>query len=247
MLTAFYGGRLSQDRINYEVFKDDAPGPQGDLNFGGGYSDDRKKRALGYALGREPTREVHTDDLFLAAVILGRIDKRIPMMACKNRHCVAIVGAGLKLDIVVINDPWIGTYIMPIRNLLGARIFVMSDRDVAIRWPVRGRSDEPDVSRDSDGDGVVDFDEIHRFHTNPRLKDHDGDELPDKEDIKASVHDRRHGFAYGGNGRDFDSDGTMMELDNDSDNGGCLDGMGGRKQERQVRAEPGRERQLLQG
>jgi hypothetical protein len=89
---------------------------------------------------------------------------------------------------------------------------------------IHARSDEPEVSRDSDGDDVVDFDEIYRFQTDPHGKDTDHDELPDKEDIKASVLDPRHGFAFFGNGRDFDGDGKMMELDDDSDDGGCLDG-----------------------
>jgi hypothetical protein len=222
MLTAFYKGRLSQDRINYEVFKDDAPGPQGDLNWGRGYTDARKTRAMKFALGREPTIERPTDNLYTAAVVMARIASGTPMMGCKNGHCVAIVGASN--DYVVINDPWRGTYLVPQRNVLGARLFVMANHEEPNSWRVTGRSDEPEVSRDSDGDGVVDFDEIHRFKTSPRLKDHDDDELPDKEDIRASVHDRRHGFAYGGPGRDFDGDGKAMELDADSDDGGCLDG-----------------------
>jgi hypothetical protein len=221
MLVAHYGGRLSQDRINYEVFKDDAPGPQGDLNFGVGYSDDRKKRAMAFALGREPTIERPDDPIYTAMVVRDRIRAGIPMMGCENGHCVAIVGASATL--AVINDPWRGTYLIPMTNILGSRLFVMADH-VANRWPVSGRSDEPDVSRDSDGDGLVDFDEIHRFRTNPKVKDTDRDDLPDKEDVRASVQDRRHGFAYGGNGRDFDGDGKAMELDDDSDAGGCLDG-----------------------
>ena len=57
MVTAFYGGKLSQDRINYEVFKDVAVGPQGDLKWGRGTSDSEKVRAIKFALGREPTIE----------------------------------------------------------------------------------------------------------------------------------------------------------------------------------------------
>ncbi|HEY7497795.1 MAG TPA: C39 family peptidase [Vicinamibacterales bacterium] len=223
MLTAYYGGRLSQDRINFEAFKNDPPaGPPGDLNWGIGYSDDRKRVAIKFALGGEPTIQLQTDELLTIAFVKALIETKTPMIFCKNRHCVAIVGASGEL--VVINDPWRGTYHVPRRNLVGGRIIVMANEDVK-PFRVTARSDEPEVSRDSDGDGVVDFDELHRFGTNPKLKDHDGDDVPDKQDIRASVHDRRHGFAYGGRGRDLDNDGKAMEKDNDSDNGGCPDGL----------------------
>jgi len=223
MLTAYYQGTLSQDRINYEVFKDDAQGPQGDLNWGRGMTASQITRAITFALGQAPLVETPTDELFTSALFEARIvDNHLPMIGCKNRHCVAIVGASA--GIIVVNDPWRGTYQVPIRNALNARIFVMAASDQVTPLAVHARSDEPAVSQDSDGDGVVDFDEIHRFHTDPNEKDTDRDELPDKEDIKASVLDPRHGFAYFGNGRDFDGDGKMMELDDDSDDGGCLDG-----------------------
>ncbi len=225
MVTAFYGGKLSQDRINYEVFKDVAVGPQGDLKWGRGTSDSEKVRAIKFALGREPTIERPTDESWIRALISTRVDAGTPMIFCKTGHCTVIVGSTEPVGTtMVINDPWRGSYLAPVRNVIGGRILVMADVDVGKSWSVHPRSDEPEVSRDSDGDGVVDFDEIHRFQTDPNDKDSDQDELPDKEDIKASVLDPRHGFAFGGNGRDFDGDGKMMELDDDSDDGGCLDG-----------------------
>lgn len=39
------------------------------------------------------------------------------------------------------------------------------------------------VHVDSDGDGIVDFDEIERFHTNPYNKDSDGDGIEDKVEV----------------------------------------------------------------
>jgi hypothetical protein len=76
--------------------------------------------------------------------------------------------------------------------------------------------------------GVVDFDETQRFHTDPNNQDTDGDKIPDKVEIHASVFDPKHGYAVGTedhNGRDFDCDGMPMELDLDSDGGGCFDGI----------------------
>ncbi|MEX1258043.1 MAG: hypothetical protein WEG36_10525 [Gemmatimonadota bacterium] len=108
--------------------------------------------------------------------------------------------------------------------------------------PVEVRSDEAEVDSDSDGDGVVDFDEIHRFRTDASTADSDGDGIGDKEEIRASVWDPQNGYhrsveqltptgspddaaarAMLG-GRDFDRDGVAMELDVDSDGGGCRDG-----------------------
>ena len=55
-------------------------------------------------------------------------------------------------------------------------------------WPTRAqvpspRNDEASVSADSDGDGIVDFDEINRFHTSAYSSDSDGDGVPDKKEI----------------------------------------------------------------
>ena len=43
----------------------------------------------------------------------------------------------------------------------------------------RDRFVAPDASRDSDGDGLSDFDEIHKYLTDPAKKDSDGDGTPD--------------------------------------------------------------------
>jgi hypothetical protein len=225
-----YPGRLSQDRINYEVFHAESAGPEGDLNWGRSYNRARLTKAMAFAFGVPPSIDpVDDDELWIAALWGARIEAGMPGIACKNRHCVAIVGAGTNAGMLVINDPGSrGTYLAPFRVLRGATVFVMARPDGvnASVDPivVRPRSDEAGIAADSDGDGVVDFDELNRFHTNPKSKDTDHDELPDKQDIRASVHDPRHGFAHGGTGRDFDGDGKPMELDADADGGGCLDG-----------------------
>jgi hypothetical protein len=108
--------------------------------------------------------------------------------------------------------------------------------------PVKIGNDEPEIASDADGDGVVDFDEIHRFATDESKPDSDGDGVGDKEEIRASVWDPQHGYhisaatlaptgdpepaAARANllGRDFDRDGLVMEIDPDSDGGGCRDG-----------------------
>jgi hypothetical protein len=108
--------------------------------------------------------------------------------------------------------------------------------------PVAVASDEPEVSADSDGDGIVDFDEIHRFETDENDPDTDGDGIDDKKEVRSSVWDPQHGYhrsvrqlaptdgaaaaarAADLAGRDFDRDGRPMEADADSDGGACRDG-----------------------
>jgi len=102
----------------------------------------------------------------------------------------------------------------------------------------RPASDEPSIEPDSDQDGVRDFDEAVRFKTDPRDDDSDDDGVRDKEEIRASVFEPVVGWSirtrnlHAGEyfprpsttGRDLDGDGKAMELDPDSDNGGCKDG-----------------------
>jgi hypothetical protein len=90
---------------------------------------------------------------------------------------------------------------------------------------VTAKKQEPGVTKDSDGDKVVDFDETGRFHTDPNKNDTDVDEVNDKQDIASGVFDSVFGYAFlAGRGRDYDSDGVATELDPDSDSGGCDDG-----------------------
>jgi hypothetical protein len=102
--------------------------------------------------------------------------------------------------------------------------------------PINARHQEASISTvvngvasptDSDGDGVIDFDETERFHTDPQNADTDNDDVGDKEDIFAGSFDDYHGYAIWGNGRsgrDVDHDSLPIELDPDADGGGCTDG-----------------------
>lgn len=231
MMNAFYGGRLSQDRISYEVHRGRAPGPQWDLNWGLGFKLDEITQGLAFALGATPTLEVPSDALFASALLGVRMQAGIPILVgLRTPHAVVVSGllaSPTGPNEVVVNDPWVGKYVAPESLITGARYWwSLADQvDGVGARPAAARSDEPELSADSDGDGLVDFDEIQRFRTHPQLKDSDQDGVNDKQDIRASVMDERHGYALGGRGRDYDGDGKAMELDSDSDNGGCLDGL----------------------
>ena len=51
-----------------------------------------------------------------------------------------------------------------------------------------GRKQEPGVTTDTDGDGIVDFDETVRFGTDPNKRDTDGDCVPDKLDMHSYLY-----------------------------------------------------------
>jgi len=80
----------------------------------------------------------------------------------------------------------------------------------------KGRLTDSRVHEDTDDDGIVNFDEIMRFGTNPEKSDSDGDGIPDKKEIAYYI---RLGISA-----DVDVDGLRAELDIDSDGDGDCDG-----------------------
>jgi hypothetical protein len=228
MVNSFYGGQLSQDRIGFEVFKNRQPGPEQDLNYGYGLTGRQIYQALQFALGAVPgAHEVPPQLSDFWKDITAEIDAGRPVLAVTRQHAVVVTGYSMAngKQLIAINDPWSGNYQVDIAaqsSALGLPILGYLSMPAA----VKAASDEPEIRQDSDGDGVVDFDETQRFHTNPGDPDTDLDGVKDKADIRASVFDTRYGYARGHpEGRDFDGDGLPMELDADADEGGCFDGM----------------------
>ncbi|MEP7215738.1 MAG: C39 family peptidase [Anaerolineaceae bacterium] len=228
MVNAFYGGQLSQDRISYDMFKDIRPGPEEDLWLSAGLGDNEIERGLRFALGGEAGVFLPGSHSEWVEALMAEIDKGRPVLATTEMHAFVVVGYGRNEDgswaYLTINDPSLGQYRYGPGgfNLAGGLIdtyFLMPAAPHAV-------SDEPELKKDSDGDGINDFDEIKRFHTNPNDKDSDHDGVNDKQEVRASVFDPKHGYSTGAehDGRDFDHDHLAMELDPDSDNGGCLDG-----------------------
>lgn len=231
---------MSQDRIGYEVFKDKLPGPERDLNYGDGTPWAKIQVALDFALVTARSGFQHEDvpDRIWAAA-RAQIDAGKPLLVVRpngggGAHATVVTGyrvaAGQRT--LYANDPWNGLVTYSIANSAAA--------DPAAWWrlypisgPLLGRQQELSVVEDTDEDGVVDFDETERFHTDPDNGDSDDDGVGDKEDILSSVFDDSYGYAvrYRArtafprmDGRDFDRDGLAPERDPDSDNGGCLDG-----------------------
>jgi hypothetical protein len=231
MINAYKGGRLSQDRIGFEIRRDTTSGAEGDLNWNRNLLVGEADEALAFALGVSPGRiDVGVQgpderDHFWDWVV-KEIDADRPMAVLIPDHAVVVAGYDIAPDgarHLLYIDPTGGELnIVPLEEF---RLFHYYLTPMRANAP----SDEPGVAADSDNDGVVDFDETERFHTLPNSKDSDGDKVPDKEEIFASVFDQTYGYANFGIGRpDYDDDTKAMENDKDSDDyGGGTAGMGG--------------------
>jgi hypothetical protein len=228
MMNRHAGGDLNQDRIGYEVLEGMAAGPEGDLMHGDGlWPQSQMLKAYAFALGTTPTLELPKKADRLWADMKGQIERRRPMLVYSPSPSHFFVIAGYRLRgghrVFLVNDPWDGFVEIDLDDAVGGRFaatwyYYLPGGDFV---PMR---QEATVLSDADGDEVVDFDETERFHTNPGDNDTDADGVADKADIAASVFDGTYGYALHRTGRDEDHDGRAMELDPDSDAGGCKDG-----------------------
>jgi hypothetical protein len=238
MINEHYLGSLSQDRIAYEIFKDRFNGPERDLAFADAIPLDGALLAIATLIG-DVNQTCSTDAETIWAAITASANAGAPLVAIANDHAVVIRGYAQRTPgggpaiperSVYVNDPLIGPY---------EADFFKQGFSCVITLPVDslGAYDEPELATDNDADGVVDFDEINRFHTHPGDADTDNDGLSDKGDIASTLFDPEHGYAFdffhddfGGTaagflpaGRDWDRDGARNELDCDSDNDGAKD------------------------
>lgn len=228
MINAFYGGDLSQDRIGYEIFDDMFPGPEYDLMYGRGLYADEISQGLEFALEGESIYRPRPETLdVLWADVQLEIDAGAPILAAQLPGHAFVITGYFEEDgerYVTINDPWWaewGPYSVEIAIIPWKYYWMTSPDSIPTL-------NDPEINMDSDGDGIVDFDETNRFGTNSNDEDTDKDDLKDKDDLRASIYDEQWGYALSSLsyfGRDYDQDGVKMELDEDSDGGGCFDGM----------------------
>lgn len=238
MLNGYYQGALSQDRIAYEIFKDRFDGPERDLAYADAIPLDGALLAMATLVG-DVNQTCSTDAETVWGAIVAATDGGAPLIAIANDHAVVVRGYAQRTPgggpavperSVYVNDPLIGPYEADFNKQNFSCVIGLSGVTV-------GAYDEPEVATDADGDGVVDFDEIHRFHTDPGDSDTDNDGLSDKGDVASTLFNPDKGYAidffyddFGGvgagllpAGRDWDRDGARNELDCDSDNDGVKD------------------------
>jgi hypothetical protein len=269
MVNAYFAGvtgsepHLTQDRIGFEVFARDSPGAELDLNYGGGLKDGQITAALTFALGAPPVYRPWLDDA--AIILLNRTniytasdyvngfwrdllasiaaDKPVTLSVLtgaftSGKHNIVAAGAFLidGVPYVRTNDPWYGKVSVPLASLRIVAYWLLPDAPAP-------RADEPELRerRDTDRDGVMDFDEQRlgtRYVSPDTDRDTDGDCVEDLAEVRASVFDDRHGWGQyvtkTKRGLPVLSDGALRlksprpELDGistDSDGGGVPDSM----------------------
>lgn len=228
MMASHYGGTLSMDRIAYHIAQEwtgnTRPGtnddnPNNDVAHNKGwYYHDEEDEGISWALG---TTIIATGGKPSFNAIKAWINANRPIMFRNPGHMMVMDGyreQGGNQYIHVLDpdqppDCW--------------RWQDYSTQTIDGHWPGPAsapyvRSDESSVSNDTDGDGIVDFDETYRFLTSPTNADTDGDRVPDKKDMREYVFDSTGGFLY--RNADWDSDTLRKERDPDNDNDGSLDG-----------------------
>lgn len=249
MMNHAYGGDLKIDRVSYQMNVTDRPEPEGDLGHDDGYAyppDPEEANGLAWALnGAAITVVAHPT----FAQIKGWVDDRGCFMARVPGHMVVIddyfeytTPAGTDVQIVYSQDPWNGPWYRYVYRYViagapsphWARRYSTTRFAHAFLQPtsgVSGRMQEAAVTTDSDGDGIMDFDEgdPRNLHCHKNKADTDRDEVPDKNDIRNyTFHDTHHA---GHNNdaltfSDWDQDGLRSENDCDSDGRDAVDGHG---------------------
>lgn len=244
MVNHFFGGDLSQDRISYEVRNADAPGPETDLNFGVGIWPDAP---LTYAIGVAPSRPLMRSSVDLWQQVVTDIENNRPAVIVlanaggASSHTTVVTGYEYDARstpaqyYLIMHDPWnIGrtdARIGKVGLLSAARRF-LAYYDFPAEVAVGPRRQESEVTQDTDGDGIMDFDEQRRFNTQWQSPvtglDTDQDCLPDKAEIRRSVLDAQHGYGVYesfGQGDGKARAGNPPETSPDTDGGGVMDGV----------------------
>ncbi|MBI5765132.1 MAG: hypothetical protein HZA51_16575 [Planctomycetes bacterium] len=243
---------LSQDRISHEIYKDPAvfgayKGPEWDFNYGYGFPWASLRKGISFALNINAPEGIPIgaldrtgliDDFWLA--VTAAITNKNPTIITIRQphggsHALLVVGWTLRAGArtLIVHDP--GTTRVVLHNLDQTLILYYWKMSGVNRANVK--KDEDSIWNDIDGDGVYDFDEDTRFHTDKNDIDTDGDCISDFVEIRRSVLDKEHGWgtyfsakkrnAYPeSNGKarpDTDGDGNAGEKDIDSDGGGLPD------------------------
>lgn len=231
MIASYYGGELSQDRISYQFYQGTDGNPETDLGFGTGPNGLEVADLLNWALGEDDAVIVVLEKPSFDQ-IKQWIDEGRPIGNAKPGHMRVIIGYWefLGLNFVRLLDPQVGPQWKWYAN---QNIIAAWAGPAGTNGAPNVRSDEdedndgiPDTVDDSDGDGVVDFDERYRFPgLNPALVDSDMDGVNDLQDIREYVFAADGSYAI--RDADMDNDGSRKEADPDNDranNDGTSDG-----------------------
>ncbi len=224
MLVSYYGSNLSQDRISFEIFGEFDP--EGDLGHNIGTFEEDVDNILKWSLGMDII--MHSGKPSFDSIKTW-INSNHPIISFIQGHARLINGYR-EIDSqqwIHLLDPW------------DREKWVSYDSDDIISYwvgpagpdgapdHVNEEDDDndgvPDTLDDSDGDGIVDFDETYRFNTDVNNPDSDNDGVPDKQDIREYIFDENGKYKYRSPYFSY-YDTDRKELDWDHDDGGSSDG-----------------------
>lgn len=223
MIVSNYNKSLSQDRIAFYSNRKrysckDANYTKDIGHFDGMGYPNEETNVLEWAIGSRVIRfekKLGFDEIF------NYIKSGHPIMTRIDGHMRTLFGASIGND----NFQWV--YIFDPQTGLRPESYSSWEKTSAGVWVcptdiASVREDEKSIWKDSDDDGIMDFDEIKRFETDPSEPDTDNDGVNDKNDIREYVFSSQN--AYNLRSADFDHDCIRKELDPDNDNDGLLDG-----------------------
>jgi len=233
MIVTHYGGNLSQDRLAYRLFENggspiedigEKNNPLRDLGHDRttlvcGNTGSNGGALLAWALGINVADYTYSYSKPTFAQVQGWIDAGRPVMRFNSGHQTVLGGyrtLGDGTQQIRLFDPWSGTTWENYSTLNITCYYVPPAAAPNVR------SDEPGIWTDSDGDGIMDWDEQVRFHTQSAAQDTDSDWVKDKQDIREYVFDSAG--AYSLRGADSDGDTRRKEVDPDNDADGAVDG-----------------------
>ncbi len=230
MMASWYNGGqiLSMDRISYHILEEWSGNthagtndgiPDNDLGFDRGmYFPDEEDEGISWALNATINAPAAKPTF---AEIQAWIDADRPVMFRNPGHMMVIDGYRVDMDGVEYVH-----VLDPDQPPDFERWQEYDSQTIVGYWPGpaggTGRADETSVWTDSDGDGIMDFDEAVRFNLNPYNPDTDGDWVQDKQDMRAYVFDAAGN--YDKRSSDIDGDDIRKEADPDNDGDGSPDG-----------------------
>ena len=195
---------ITQDEIKFYVFHDTTNAnytPVDDFPLGGkgGASNENIEKALNYALGTTGTKfygnfrssdfTVWSSTNNVKTYITRTIAlSKAPVVIGEDQHIMVVdayaYSTSGELWIRLLNPNNDGSFQWrTFKSVDICGISVVAQNQVNPRYSI------PEIHKDSDGDGIMDFDEIKRFGTNYLNKktdgDSDGDHVSDKDEIRA--------------------------------------------------------------
>lgn len=241
MLNRYYGGDLTQDELKLNFKTTFALKSLNDLAANkilgaflhynrGGMADSLLTSVVLWALGND-VKLVREDSLPTEDEVRTWIGAGIPLYVWTEGHVMLLdayrISLSGRMDVRVLNTDNDGTAEWRVLKSSALKGFIAATVSGDVR-----KSDVR-IHTDSDGDGLMDYDEIERFGTDPDNPDSDGDGIGDKTEIfsytvRDTVTDKDSStwkigltqLTYA----DIDGDGLRAELDFDSDGGGKADG-----------------------